>query len=147
MPITESKKLWPDDKVSFKPVWAPLCNYRWVNSILNPWLIHSRGGIPAEKGMPIPTMMFKYTWIYAFIQVGTYVYRYRHIYGAIYRVSTSWFICSLPHSVDTYSLSTCFVLDTMLGTMLGTADATGKTPDLMELTFSWEKPNNKPVNE
>ena len=40
MAITESK-VWPDDKTDFKAIRGLLYNCRWVDSILNWWLLHS----------------------------------------------------------------------------------------------------------
>lgn len=35
------KKIWPDGEIGFKPIRAPLYNCDWVNSTLNPWLLHN----------------------------------------------------------------------------------------------------------
>ena len=40
MAITESK-VWPDDKTDFKAIRTLFYKYRWVDSILNWWLLDS----------------------------------------------------------------------------------------------------------
>ena len=66
MAITESK-VWPDDKTDFRAVSTAL-KCRWVDSILNWWLLHSehkRWGINANTYYGMQIYMYTYRYIYA----------------------------------------------------------------------------------
>lgn len=60
--LSLKQKIWPEDKIGFNPIWAPLCDCGQFISTLHPWLLYSkeRCSVSAKEAMPISTMIYKY---------------------------------------------------------------------------------------